>query len=160
MSGEMALGWGFLGAFGIFLGIAVWQDIRYRRLGAGLLAGFGLLGAVLRLYAAWLLWKGEGVWQEVLLDGCGAALLGIALLILGRAAKGALGEGDGCFFAVSGLYLGIKGNIALFFAAMTACFLFCCLLLLWGRWKGVSMRKRRVPFLPFVALGALGMAVL
>lgn len=159
MGKEMMLGWGALAAFAVFLGLSVWQDIRYRRLDGRLLAGFGLVGTALRLSAAWLLWKGGGVWQEVLLDGCGAALLGAALLALGRAARGALGEGDGCFFLVSGLYLGFRGNIALFFASLMACFLFCCPLLLWGRWKGVSMRKRQVPFLPFVALGALGMAV-
>ncbi len=160
MDQGMILGWGRLAVFAVFLGGAAWQDVRRRQVNGLFLIGFGLLGMVFWLSAAWFVWKGEGVWQEVLFSGAGGALLGAALLLLGRLSGGALGEGDGCFFIISGLYLGLKGNIGLFFAALTACFLFCCLLLLWGSWKGVSVRKRRVPFLPFAALGALGLAIL
>lgn len=48
----------------------------------------------------------------------GAALIpGILLLVLSKITKGAVGQGDGFFFLVSGMYLGFWDNVALLFLA-------------------------------------------
>ena len=63
---------------------------------------------------------------------------------------GAVGEGDGWFFVVAGVALGVWNAVALFFMSLFLCCLWCAGMAVWGWRHRISVRRKTVPFLPFV----------
>ena len=78
--------------------------------------------------------------------GC---LLGGILLLIGRLSRGALGEGDGIFFIIAGIYLGFWKNLALLVSALILCSFSGLVLFLWGQMQGRDYRKKTLPLLVF-----------
>ncbi len=76
-------------------------------------------------------------------------LLGVVLLLISKCSRGALGEGDGIFFIITGIYLGFWKNLLLFFSSLMLCSFFGLALFLWGWFQGKDYRKKRLPFLMF-----------
>lgn len=98
------------------------------------------------------------VWPE-LAAIAGSAAVGVLLLIISRAARGAVGEGDGWFFVVSGLYISWKINLGLLCYGLILSSMYGILLTVWGTVKGISVRKKKIPFLPFVSMAGILMHV-
>ena len=146
--------------FWFYRAVAAWEDFRYRAIRLQVFAGFGIAGGVLRFGVLCLSFSLPGRWEAALADVGLAMLVGVALLALSILTRQAVGAGDGWFFVVSALYLGLQRNVLLLLGGLTACFIYCSVLLVWGRLRCVSVRKRKVPFLPFLIPVCLGMACL
>ena len=89
----------------------------------------------------------------------GAALIpGILLLVLSKITKGAVGQGDGFFFLVSGMYLGFWDNVALLFFGLLICSLWGMGMLIWGMFEKKRIKNVQLPFLPFLVPAAVALA--
>ena len=127
--------------FLIFLAVAAWQDMRDKEIDAWLYVVFGGL-----IWFGKLCFDGPvELWREAV-----NAVPGIALVLLSRLSGGAVGEGDGWFFVVAGVALGVWNAVALFFIALFLCCLWCAGMAVWGWRRRISVRRKTVPFLPFV----------
>ena len=127
--------------FLIFLAVAAWQDMRDKEIDAWLYVVFGGL-----IWFGKLCFDGPvELWREAV-----NAVPGIALVLLSRLSGGAVGEGDGWFFVVAGVALGVWNAVALFFISLFLCCLWCAGMAVWGWRRRISVRRRTVPFLPFV----------
>ncbi len=127
--------------FLIFLAVAAWQDMRDKEIDAWLYVVFGGL-----IWFGKLCFDGPvELWREAV-----NAVPGIALVLLSRLSGGAVGEGDGWFFVVAGVALGVRNAVALFFMSLFLCCLWCAGMAVWGWRRRISVRRRTVPFLPFV----------
>lgn len=127
--------------FLIFLAAAAWQDMRDKEIDAWLYVVFGGL-----IWFGKLCFDGPvELWREAV-----NAVPGIALVLLSRLSGGAVGEGDGWFFVVAGVALGVRNAVALFFMSLFLCCLWCAGMAVWGWRRRISVRRRTVPFLPFV----------
>ena len=127
--------------FLIFLAVAAWQDMRDKEIDAWLYVVFGGL-----IWFGKLCFDGPvELWREAV-----NAVPGIALVLLSRLSGGAVGEGDGWFFVVAGVALGVRNAVALFFMSLFLCCLWCAGMAVWGGRRRISVRRRTVPFLPFV----------
>lgn len=158
---------GRLGIFVIFLLLAAWQDFREKQVSVRLYQFFGVMAVMLlgvTLYEACLsaafqeheqtaiveLWVVAGRSQLL------GILPGILLFLCARFSRGAVGIGDGCFFAISGLLLGLPDNCFLFFYALLSCGLFGLgyYVVGWIRKSGIN-GKTELPFLPFAVVPGL-----
>lgn len=127
--------------FLIFLAVAAWQDMRDKEIDAWLYVVFGGL-----IWFGKLCFDGPvELWREAV-----NAVPGIALVLLSRLSGGAVGEGDGWFFVVAGVALGVRNAVALFFISLFLCCLWCAGMAVWGWRRRISVRRKTVPFLPFV----------
>ena len=127
--------------FLIFLAVAAWQEMRDKEIDAWLYVVFGGL-----LWFGKLCFDGPvELWREAV-----NAVPGIALVLLSRLSGGAVGEGDGWFFVVAGVALGVRNAVALFFMSLFLCCLWCAGMAVWGWRRRISVRRKTVPFLPFV----------
>lgn len=127
--------------FLIFLAVAAWQDMRDKEIDAWLYVVFGGL-----IWFGKLCFDGPvELWREAV-----NAVPGIALVLLSRLSGGAVGEGDGWFFVVAGVALGVWNAVALFFISLFLCCLWCAGMAVWGWRRRISVRRKTVPFLPFV----------
>ena len=127
--------------FLIFLAVAAWQDMRDKEIDAWLYVVFGGL-----IWFGKLCFDGPvELWREAV-----NAVPGIALVLLSRLSGGAVGEGDGWFFVVAGVALGVRNAVALFFMSLFLCCLWCAGMAVWGWRRRISVRRKTVPFLPFV----------
>ena len=127
--------------FLIFLAVGAWQDMRDKEIDAWLYVVFGGL-----IWFGKLCFDGPvELWREAV-----NAMPGIALVLLSRLSGGAVGEGDGWFFVVAGVALGVRNAVALFFMSLFLCCLWCAGMAVWGWRRRISVRRRTVPFLPFV----------
>ena len=85
-----------------------------------------------------------------------ASLLpGILLLGISALTKEGVGRGDGWFFLVAGIYMGLGKTLLLLWGSLLLCFPVSLFLLYAGRG-----RKKRLPFLPFVLPVGLGVVLL
>ncbi len=116
------------------------RDIRYRRirLYPVLYAGIALI-----LCAAW-----DGA---DLGEAFGGMAAGGCVLLISRATKGKIGEGDACVLCVTGIGTGLVKNleilcIGFFLAAILSGILFM---------TGKAGRNTRLPFIPFLLAGYL-----
>lgn len=137
--------------FFVFLGIAAWQDLRTRSIGLEVLAGGAAAGIVT------CIWK-ERLPGEIVL----AMIPGITLLLIGMLTRGLLGEGDGWFFIVSGFFLGWQECVMLLISGQIFCGIFGLAMVVGaqlGTGRG-SIRKLRLPFLPFLLPAALWMVLM
>ena len=126
------------GLFLLLLCLAAWKDFRTRQVQTGLLCITGLTGILCRGVFCWLLWREGEPWAWPAWDALRALLVGAALLAVSRATKGAL-----------------EKSFWLLMGGMTLCFIFCAMAVLWGVLKGISMKNKKIPFLPFLVPAAL-----
>ncbi len=138
-----------------FVLVAAAQDLRQKRVNIMIYAGFGAAALVLAIFH---MVSGRELYSW--LDFGASIFLGLGLLGIAALSKGAIGTGDGCFFAVSGLLLGFWENLALICYGILSCGLFCLGYYVLGYVRGgANPGKRTVPFLPFVVLPAFCIAV-
>ncbi len=116
------------------LTLAAWEDMKYRQV--------SFLALVLLLVPGiWNLWC---VWNQGTAEVglyLAAAVVGVGMLLLSKATRGAMGEGDGLFFLVSACYLDIGEICILFLGSLGICCVWGVLLTLRGS------RKTAIPFL-------------
>ena len=146
--------------FSLFLMVFSWQDFHRKRIRVGWLYGFGTAGMTLTMIRCVLSvikdgwdWKKSVLQIMVWLLGM---LPGIFLFWMERQTKGAVGLGDGCFFLITGCYLGGWRTLELLMGAVFVSSLaggvWMLTALLGGKGNGLweKMRKKKLPFLPCV----------
>ena len=102
---------------------------------------FGIMILIIRIFIPTSPW-----W-----DAYAGAMLGFGLLyIIAVVSKGGMGGGDIKYFAVLGLFLGVKGILLTLFLAAFVGMLFGLIFMMFGKLK----RKQPVPFAPFIGLAA------
>ena len=84
-----------------------------------------------------------------ILQTVGGFLVGGILYLLSIISKQAIGSGDGMVLAVTGIFLGLIGNILLFSVSLAAAGLYSGIMLTLKKIK----RKSSIPFIPFMLLG-------
>lgn len=127
--------------FSMFLLVAACQDMKKKSVGLWVYIIFGIAAAVRFI----LLAGNVPGW-----DRLGGIFIGLVLLVLGKATAGAIGSGDGWFFAIAGGILGYKDILRLLAGGLLLCGLFSLVIYLKGRWIGKNTGKETVPFLPFL----------
>lgn len=125
--------------FAIVLILAAWQDFRYRYLERWFLIVFGLLGLAYSICS-------DRTWQEA----ASSVMIGVLLLFLSRITGGEIGEGDGWFFIVTGLYLSLLRNLILLLSGLFFSSIFSLVLIAMLTKDGGGIRKIRIPFIPFL----------
>lgn len=144
-----------------FMGMTTLMDLIKREIPGWMFWGFGFIGVAGR--AADMI---RGDWAAAAFDGwariangtagvAGSIAVGIVLLILSRAVQGAVGEGDGWFFVVTGLYVSWNVNLGLLCYGLMLCCIYGIILTALGAIKGESVRKKKIPFLPFVSIAGV-----
>jgi len=134
--------------FLLFLSVCVFQDIREKSVD---------LRVFLLMTAAEILWyvrsavTGAPTDSVSLLLGAGT---GAMLYVLSSLSRGAVGTGDALFFLLAGGASGLHSVLLLLSASLFLAGLFSLVLLVAGFVRKKSMRKCRIPFLPFTALPA------
>lgn len=136
-----------------FMGLTAGADLVRRKIPVWLLWLFGVSGAIGAAMAAV---KSEDIMMAVAAAACSVAV-GVVLLAVSRLVLGAIGEGDGWFFFVTGFYTTWKVNLAFLCYGLMLCCVYGMILMIRGRIMGVSVRKKRIPFLPFVWLAGMMM---
>lgn len=147
--------------FTAFLCTCAWEDFRKKKISVL------FLWAAASVAAAW-----TAGYYMILLDWAdmneahlwlamrGAALIpGVLLLILSKITNGAVGQGDGFFFLVSGMYLGFWNNIALLLFGLLFCSFWGMGMLIYGMFEKKRVKNIRLPFLPFLVPAAVVLAV-
>lgn len=132
--------------FTIYLLLASWQDLRKRQIKVWLYILFGIAGIV-----EYCLWgrTAESVVQTLIQVLTGTTP-GLFLLLVTKCSRGAIGAGDGWFFVTAALYMEVWSVVALLFYGLIFCSACCLGMVVWGIVSGVNIRKRRLPFLPFL----------
>lgn len=156
--------------FLMFLAIASYEDIKEQKIQVRLFLVFGVLGAVMQLgrlgmefYAASGLYETVSLWKfagKRLTEAGLAVTIGAALLAVSVVTRGAIGKGDGWFFVVSGIYLGLDGNLLLLCGGFLCCFLGCTIVFMLGVLRSHDVRGLRLPLLPFLIPAGLGVIAL
>jgi leader peptidase (prepilin peptidase)/N-methyltransferase len=121
------------------------QDIRKKQIRLNPVLAFGILGILFHM-----LWSLQSIGS--LLAGMA---VGMALLILALLSGGRIGVGDGVLLIVTGIYLGLEGNLELLFLALLLSGLWALVLLLLKKKK----RQDTIPFVPFLLAAYIGMVV-
>jgi leader peptidase (prepilin peptidase)/N-methyltransferase len=121
------------------------QDIRKKQIRLNPVLAFGILGILFHM-----LWSLQTIGS--LLAGMA---VGMALLILALLSGGRIGVGDGVLLIVTGIYLGLEGNLELLFLALLLSGLWALVLLLLNKKK----RQDTIPFVPFLLAAYIGMVV-
>lgn len=136
-----------------FMVMTAFQDLKTKSVSAWIFWSFGSLVLIL----GWL--NGNFV-QAGLLERAGSMGIGVLLLALGRLSGGCIGEGDGCFLLITGMVLSFWNNLALLLYGLLFCSCFSLGLVVWGFFLHVDMRKKTVPFLPFLLPAGIWMVLL
>lgn len=124
----------------VYILAAAWQDIKKKSISSWLFIVFGVLGVIENL-----LFK-QQEWGQIL----ASMLPGMLLLLLTKCSGGAIGSGDGCFFLVSALYLKVGHLIMLLCFGLMLCTMCCMGIIMSSFFTGISVRKKSLPFLPFL----------
>lgn len=127
--------------FSMFLLAAACQDVRKKSVGLWVYIIFGIAAAVMLITRAGSIPGWDRLW---------GIFIGLVLLVLGKVTEGAIGSGDGWFFAIAGCILGFKDSLRLLASGLLLCGLFSLVIYLRGRWIGKNTGKETVPFLPFL----------
>lgn len=120
----------------VFLGLLAWIDIRKQKLPLLPIALFGGAGFALFLWTSPFLWK--ELWGGVAVGG--GVLFGAVVT------RESIGMGDGILLCATGIYLGLRQNLILFFLAV----MFAAVTGLVYLIKKKCGRKQRIPFVPFL----------
>lgn len=127
-------------AFLAFLISAAWQDIRRRSISVWIYLAFGGIASGVYLFA-----------REIPgFETVAAVMIGLMLLLLSKWSAGAIGEGDGWFFVVTGIYLTFWENLALLIYGLLLSSSYCFGIIIWGKIYNVNINDFRIPFLPFL----------
>ena len=86
-----------------------------------------------------------------LMDRFGGVMVGASVIIISKATGGKIGMGDGFLLCVTGMVLGLWGNLELFAYALFAAAIVSIILL---SFKLVN-QKKSIPFIPFILLSYL-----
>jgi leader peptidase (prepilin peptidase)/N-methyltransferase len=89
-------------------------------------------------------------------NSLGGVFVGIVVIIISKATGGKIGMGDGLLLCVTGMGLGLWGNIELFAYALLAAAVISIILLIFR----IADRKKSIPFVPFLFLSYLFMMVI
>lgn len=135
--------------FFIYLSGAVWQDIRHRGIWSWYYIALGIPSII---YST--IFKRNPV--SVLVS----AGIGFGLLLIGKISGEEIGEGDGWFFVGSGLLLEPGDNLLLLLSGLFFCGIYSLTLTAAAFISHVSVRRLRLPFLPFLLPVGLGMIFL
>ena len=138
--------------FLVYLLVAAWKDYRTREIEGWIFMVAGLGGLIVCSIKCL---AGHRTWLEIVLS----CSVGVGLLALGRLSNGGIGEGDGWFFVVSGLYLSGLENMGLFLSGLCVCFLWSLPLAVKAILENGKGRKRELPFLPFLLPAGVWFAV-
>jgi len=84
-------------------------------------------------------------------DSLGGILVGVGVVLISKATGGKIGMGDGLLLCLTGMGLGLWGNIELFAYALFAAALVSIVLLM----LHLVDRKKSIPFVPFLLLSYL-----
>lgn len=84
-------------------------------------------------------------------DSLGGILVGVGVVLISKATGGKIGMGDGLLLCITGMGLGLWGNIELFAYALLAAALVSIVLLAFR----LADRKKSIPFVPFLLLSYL-----
>lgn len=117
-------------------------DLKYQKIPNLLLLGSSVLVGCFRI---WHIGEPAFLWLT-------GSLIGMGFFILSRISKEAFGYGDSWVIFLLGVFLGLWKVISLL---SIACFLSAVaagICLIKSRWS----RKRAIPFIPFLAIGYLG----
>lgn len=131
-----------------FLVWSAWKDWKKREIPVwifGLAAICGVAGGI---------WQADSVWWW-LWEMLKSMMIGAVLLAVAWVTEGAVGSGDGCWLLVSGCYLVWQENLWVFCTGLALSGLCSVCIMMWGIWKGASVWKIRMPFLPFLLPGGL-----
>ena len=122
---------------------------------------------IILIWTAWQDWKQKSISQRSLLlsgvlgFGLSIALkrsciqiviscgIGVVLLMLNKCTDGGIGEGDGWFFLVSGLYIDWQDNLQLFLSGLFLCFGVSLFFIVQGCFRN-QKKRMTLPFLPFL----------
>lgn len=130
----------------ILLVICAFHDWRRKEIPVLLLAGMSVVVALFSI-----LCQTESVGLRI-----GGAVIGIALFIISKCTKEAIGYGDSWLILLLGIHVGGLRVLQILFAASFVSAV-CSLFYLWKRhWK----RSATIPFVPFLALAYLGEMIL
>jgi leader peptidase (prepilin peptidase)/N-methyltransferase len=135
--------------FGVFLLAAAWEDGREKAVSVWLFQAAGMAGLILALL------QGD-IGRERLLS----CMIGVVLLLLSRLTGEAIGNGDGWFFVVSGLFLRACLNLKLLICGIFLNGIVCGGIYVWGWLRGRDYKKKTVPFLPFLVPVWIGLVML
>lgn len=138
-----------------FMGVTAVVDIIRREIPGWMFLAGGIAGVAGRVASNMAgMTGGVTIWQ--IAGGIAASMaVGIVLLAISYIVSGAIGAGDGWFFAVTGLYVPWNVNLGLLFYGLILCCIYGSILTVWGAVKGISVRKKKIPFLPFVAAAGI-----
>lgn len=158
-----------MGVFLVFLLAAAWQDFGTKQVSAEIFWLSGTAALVCQSLSVLCLafMKEAGAEEAVLpffLNAWGSYLAGVlpgaALLVLSRLGCG-IGVGDGVFFLVSGLLLGLRHNLLFLCGTVLCCGLFGLGYYVWSRMRGnYKGGKTELPLLPFGVIPGIWTAVL
>jgi len=84
-------------------------------------------------------------------DRIGGIFVGICVIVISKVTGGKIGLGDGIILSVTGIGLGLWGNLELFAIALFAAAIVSIILLVFR----LADRKKSIPFVPFLFLGYL-----
>ncbi len=121
---------------GEFLFLEGIRDLRKREISMITVIIVGILGGILQFNYI----KDSG------LEIVGGVLIGVVLLILAKVTGEKIGYGDGWVLAVSGLYLGFRGNMYLLLLSLFGASIVSISLLLFKK----ATRKTELPFVSFM----------
>lgn len=134
----------------LFLGIlciGAYMDHKSKELnGAYLLVSF-MIGSIFAVRSL----VHNGSWLEILLScGVGVGVLGVSYMT-----DGGIGEGDGWFFIISGLFLTWEENLFLLCFGWFLCFLYSLTMVGMMIGRRMTRQSESVPFLPFLVPAGL-----
>lgn len=181
-----------MGIFIIFLMTAAWQDLKTKQIKVWVLCLAGAAAVALQVLTVFIaLHTGEAPVASSMMMAGGAALYGdgsgtgsvwevcllylsgllpgVALLVFSWLSQG-IGTGDGCFFLVSGLLLGLADNLLLLCGAVFSSglfglgyYVFHCVNRCQNRnnnqKRKMGIGKTELPFLPFAVVPGIGIVV-
>lgn len=125
------------------LGVHSIEDIRERKITVTVTLFSGIVGILLHL-----LFQNQSIFAMLL-----GMVPGILLLGLSQMTHGQIGAGDGIVFMLTGFYLGFVENMLLMLLSFTLAGIWGFLLLA----AGCCQRRDRIPLIPFLFLGYMGM---
>ena len=123
------------------LAVSAYRDWREKQIYLYLPIGALILGLI------WHLVCRERALEDMLLG----AVVGLAMMIIGKVTGEAIGIGDGMMLVVSGIFLGFWGNMCLLMTALLLVGCVALFLIVIGK-KG---KDYRLPFLPFLLVAYL-----
>lgn len=129
------------GIIGVMLGACSIQDIIHKKINTWLIVAGGLL-----LVLTLLILRPISITESL-----SGLPVGVLVMAISKATGGKIGMGDGMVLCVTGLWLGLWGNMELFAYALLAAAIVSVVLLA----LRLVNRKKSIPFIPFLLLGYL-----